>query len=319
VSPWRHLLLSSEGDKGNVTLKNDPMAQLFQHSPDVVIDKLIHWAKEQDSIRVMLMTSTRAVPNAPVDVFSDYDIVLVVENIRPFYEDRRWLEDFGEVLVVYWDPIYPDPDYGNEKFGNVTQYAAGLKIDFTLLPVEWLQKVVEAPALPTELDAGYRILLDKDYITVGMKPPTYSAYIPVPPTNEAYQKWIEDFFSDAPYVAKCLLRGELLPVKWCLDYDMKHIYLRQVLEWKIGLDHGWAVPVGALGKGLKKRLPPEIWSQLESTYAGVGIEENWEALFRTMALFREVAMEVGERLGYKYPLDLDQRVTAYVQKMQGMG
>jgi aminoglycoside 6-adenylyltransferase len=294
------------------------MDQLFNHQQDDVISKLIQWAEGRDSIRAMLMTSTRAVPNAPVDSFSDYDVVLVVEDVHPYYEDRSWLEDFGEVLVVYWDPIYPDPDYGHEKFGNVTQYADGLKIDFTLLPVEWLQKVVEVPILPAELDAGYRILLDKDHITMGMKPPTYSAYIPVPPTNEAYQKWIEDFFSDAPYVAKCLLRGELLPVKWCLDYDMKHVYLRQILEWKIGLDHGWSVPVGALGKGLKKRLPPEIWSQLENAYADAGVEENWDALFRTMALFRQVAMEVGDGLGYKYPLDLDQRVTAYVQKMQAM-
>jgi hypothetical protein len=29
-------------------------------------------------------------------------------------------------------------------------------------------------------------------------------------------------------------------------------------------------------------------------------------------------MEVGEGLGYEYPLELDQRVTAYVQKMRQM-
>ena len=213
----------------------------------------------------MLLTSTRAIPNAPVDIFSDYDVVLVVEDIHPFFEDRSWLEDFGEVLVVYWDPIYSDPDYGIEKIANVTQYADGLKIDFTLWPVELLRKIIQAPALTAELDAGYRILLDKDRLTEGMKPPTYSAYIPVPPTDEAYQKWIEDFFSDAPYVAKCLLRGELLPAKWCLDYDMKHVYLRPMLEWRVEFEHGWSIPVGSLGKGLKKRLPPEIWSQLEET------------------------------------------------------
>jgi aminoglycoside 6-adenylyltransferase len=281
-----------------------------------VINKLIQWAEQRESVRAMLMTSTRAIPNGPVDIFSDYDVVLIVEDIHPFHEARSWLEDFGEVLVAYWDPIYLDPDYGIEKFGNVTQYADGLKIDFTLLPVEWLQKVVEASVLPAELDAGYQVLLDKDRLMEGIKPPTYKGYIPTPPTNNLYQTTVNDFFSDPPYVAKCLLRGELLPVKWCLDYDMKHIYLRQMLEWKIGLDHNWSVPVGALGKGLKKRLPPEIWPQLENTYAGAGIEENWEALFRTMTFFRQVAMEVGEGLGYAYPLDLDQRVTAYLHKMR---
>src|SRR5215208_3190540 len=266
----------------------------------------------------MLLTSTRAapVPNAPVDDLSDYDVVLFVDDIHPFHEERNWLQDFGEVLVAYWDPIYLDPDFGIEKFGNVTQYANGLKIDFTLCPLEMLRKIVRAPSLPAELDAGYRILLDKDYLTDGMKAPSYKAYIPVPPTNEVYQTMINDFFSDAPYVAKCLLRGELLPAKWCLDYDMKHVYLRPMLEWLMGLNHNWSLPAGWLGKGLKKKLPPEIWSQLEASYAGAATPENWEALFHTLALFRQVAMEVGKGLGYEYPLELDKRVNAFVKAMQ---
>ena len=286
------------------------------HHPQDVIQRLIQWAEQRESIRAMLLTSTRAIPTASVDVFSDYDVVLVVKNIRPFFEDRSWLADFGEVLVVYCDPIYSDPDYGIEKFANVTQYADGLKIDFTLWPVELLQKILQAPALTAELDAGYRILIDKDHLTEGMQPPTHRAYIPTPPTEQVYQKTIEDFLSDPPYVAKCLLRDELLPAKWCLDYDMKHIFLRSMLEWRMELDHGWSMPTGALGKGLKKRLPPEIWSQLENTYAGADIAGNWEALFRTMALFRQVAIEVGEGLGYDYPHELDQRVTDYVKDMQ---
>jgi aminoglycoside 6-adenylyltransferase len=288
------------------------------HDPFQVIDHLIQWAEQRDLIRAMLLTSTRAVPNASVDRFSDYDVVLIVRDIHPFYEDRRWLEDFGEVLVAYWDPIYADPDNGTEKFGNVTQYADGLKIDFSLCPVKWLQQVARAPKLPAELDAGYRILLDKDHLAEGMKAPTYTGFIPTRPTEAAYQTVVNDFFTDPPYVAKCLLRGELLPAKWCLDYDMKHVYLRQMLEWKVGLDYNWSVPVGALGKGLKKQLPPEIWSQLEDSYVGADTAENWAALFRTIALFRQVAMEVGERLGYSYPLELDQRVIAYIQRMQQM-
>jgi aminoglycoside 6-adenylyltransferase len=286
------------------------------HKSENIINKLILWGEEQDSVRAMLMTSTRVVPNAPLDDLSDYDVVLVVKDIHPFYEERSWLNDFGEVLVAYSDPLYPDPDTGTEMFGNVTQYNDGLKIDFILHPLPWLQQIILSPTLPAELDAGYRILLDKDDLTRAMKAPTYSAYIPKKPTNEHYQKWIEDFFSDVPYVAKCIWRGELLPLKWCLDYDMKHIYLRQMLEWKIGLDTNWSIPVGALGKGLKKRLSADIWSQLEECYTGAGIAENWEALFRTVTLFGQVAMEVGNALGYTYPLELDQRVTAYVQKMR---
>ena len=288
----------------------------IKHHPDDIIKKLIHWAKQRDSIRAMLLTSTRAVPNAPVDLLSDYDVILIVDDIRPFVEDRSWLDDFGEVLVTYWDPIHLDPDQRIEKVANVIQYEDGLKIDFTLWPVDLLRNIIQAPALQAELDAGYRVLMDKDHLTDGLQPPAYKAYIPTPPTKDLYQKTIEDFFSDAPYVAKCLLRGELFPTKWALDYDMKHIFLRAMLEWRLELDHDWSVPTGALGKGLKKYLPPEIWSQLEDTYVGAGIAENWEALFKTITLFRQVATEVGEELGYAYPQDLDERVVAYVKDMQ---
>src|SRR5574339_994229 len=120
------------------------------HRPTEVIYSLIQWAEHKASIRAMLLTSTRALPNATVDELSDYDVVLFVVDIHPFHEDRSWLQDFGEVLVAYWDPIYLDTDFGIERFGNVTQYADGLKIDFMVCPVETLRKIVAAPSLPAE-------------------------------------------------------------------------------------------------------------------------------------------------------------------------
>lgn len=281
-----------------------------------ITSTLIAWATRRDSIRAMLLTSTRAVPNAPIDGLSDYDVILVVTDIQPFVTDRAWLGDFGEVLVVYWDPVYPDPEFGCERSGNVTQYASGLKIDFTLWPVTMLQQIIDRPGLPAELDAGYRILLDKDQLATQLRPPTGSAYIPQRPSLAVYQTLVNDFLSDAPYVAKCLWRDELLPAKWCLDYDMKHVYLRQLLEWRMAIDHNWAVPTGALGKGLKKRLPPAIWTQVEASFADGAIANNWQSLTRTMALFRQLAVEVGDQLGYAYPHDLHERVVAYVEQIK---
>lgn len=285
----------------------------FAHDPDQVIADLIAWGGRQETVRAMLLTSTRAIRHAQVDIYSDYDVVLVVTDIHPFHSERSWLDAFGEVLVAYWDPIFADPDFGIEQTGNVIQYADSLKIDFRVWPITLMEQIAQAPALPEGMDAGYRVLLDKDGLTEGLRPPSYSAYIPARPSEAMYHTVIEEFFSDAPYVAKYLRRDELLPVKWCLDNDMKHTYLRQMLEWRVECDNDWTQPVGALGKGLKKRLPPALWEQLKATYSGAGIEENWEALFRTMALYRQVAIEVGDDLGYRYPHELDRRVTEYVR------
>jgi len=282
------------------------------------IPQIIQWATVQLSMRVVLLTSNRAIQGSEIDALSDYDVILVLQDIHPFVADHTWLSDFGEVLITYWDPIHPDSQFGIEHCANVTQYASGFKIDFTLWPVSLLERIVAEPTLPAELDAGYTMLLDKDHLTDAMLSPTGKAYVPVQPTLATYQLLINDFLSDAPYVAKCLWRDELMPAKWCLDYDMKHVYLRQVLEWHVETDHNWSLPVKNLGKGLKKHLSKDIWSALEQTYAGGRISDNWQALERTMELFRQVSHEVGEHLGYSYPDELHMRVCEYIQHIRQM-
>src|SRR5512134_3160184 len=94
---------------------------------DAVVERLIRWAKKRADVRAMLLTSSRTSPTAPVDRFSDYDVSLAVTDIRPYFDDRAWLEDFGRVLVVYRDPLRLY--YGLEKSCYVTQYEDGTKID----------------------------------------------------------------------------------------------------------------------------------------------------------------------------------------------
>jgi aminoglycoside 6-adenylyltransferase len=60
-----------------------------------VLARLKEWGSGQDAVRAMLLTSTRAVPQAAVDRMSDYDVILVVRDIVPFHENRTWLQAFG--------------------------------------------------------------------------------------------------------------------------------------------------------------------------------------------------------------------------------
>ncbi len=289
---------------------------LNQLAADPIIRKLQSFASANANITAMLMTSTRAIPGGRVDELSDYDIILVVRDTTPFAEDRSWIGEFGDVLVSYWDPIEHDPDTGHRWTSNIVQYANGLKIDFTIWPVEQLTAIAEMDELPAELDAGYVVLADNHSLTAKLLPPSYRAYIPEKPDLATYLQNVNDFFIGVPYVAKCLLRDELLPAKWCLDYDMRDVYLRPMLEWRVEIDHDLSVSTGSLGKGLKKRLPPALWAELEATYAAAGIEENWESLFRLIAFYGRIAREVGASLGYAYPEEFHDRVTAFARTMR---
>ena len=243
-------------------------------------------------------------------------MILALTDIQPFFEDRAWLEAFGRVLVLYRDPLRLYR--GHLKSCLVTQYESGLKIDFSLWPLEILQQIAADPQLPAEFDAGYRVLLDKDHLTGGLKPPTYRAYIPAPPAEADYLTVVELFFHEATYVAKHLWRGDLMAAKYNLDHFMKMENLLPVLEWLVEIDHGWSVKPGPYGRRLRRWLRPDLWAELEDTYTGADLEANWEAMFRTIALFRKVAVEAGDRLGYAYPHDLDRRAVAYLQKVRSL-
>lgn len=56
----------------------------------------------------------------------------------------------------------------------------------------------------------------------------------------------------------------------------------------------------------------------ETTYVGPGLEDNWDALFRTIAFYRNVAGDVGDRLGYAYPYELDGRVVQYLEGIKAL-
>jgi aminoglycoside 6-adenylyltransferase len=175
---------------------------------------------------------------------------------------------------------------------------------------------VKEPQLPREFDAGYQVLLDKDHLTEGLQLPTYASYIPTPPTEAEYQDRIESFFLDTTYVAKFLWRDDVMAAKHILDYYIKQEHLLPVLQWRIEIDHKWSIKPGPYGRGLKRWLPTNLWADLENTYTGAELNSNWSALFQTIDLMRRVATEVGERLGYSYPDELERRVVSYLQKVR---
>jgi aminoglycoside 6-adenylyltransferase len=282
-------------------------------SEAAVLDRLTRWATQHALVRALLLESSRANEQATLDAFSDYDVLLVVSDVRLFVEDDAWLGDFGLPLVTFRDTKQV---WGFETYARLILYADYTKIDYLIWPVPLLQQMVERQALPDLLDWGYRALVDKDGLTAGLPAATRTAYIPPRPTEREYHALVEGFWWETIYVAKNLWRDELLHAKYNLDVVMRHELLLQMLEWRVEVEYDWAWKPGIVGRGLKAQLAPETWSALEATWVGANLDENWDALFTMAALFRRVALKVGSALGYAYPHQLDQRVSAYLQEVR---
>ncbi len=278
---------------------------------DETIRELIAWGRDQPDIRAMLLTSTRAT-GAPTDTWSDYDVILICTDVTVRYEDRTWLGAFGEVVIDWWDPLQPDADTGLPSTGNVVYYTGTRKIDFTLWPTG-VAPVLTA-GLTNELDAGYAVLLDKDDLTVGWSAPTGQAYVIALPDCKRYREAVNDFFIGVPYVATAMIRGEILPGKWVLDYDMRYEYLLPLLKWYAVVLHG-DVRIGETGKGLSALLPRAVWDRLEPTYAGMDVAANIAAMDAMIVLFRGIAQVVGLGIGCGYPHDLHDRVVGHTNTL----
>ena len=277
--------------------------------------QIVNWAASQRAIRAAMLTSTRAIPGGVYDIFSDYDLILVVPDVMPFHNERAWQEEaFGPILVQYHDPLGDQMGFPSTSY--VTQFESGLKIDFTIWQIELLQKLAKEGILTEEMDAGYLVILDKDHLTDQLKPPSYQAYIPKPPSEAQYHAAVEDFFLVATYTAKYLWRGDMIAVKYLMSTFLRHEDLLPMLEWHGEITRGWTFKPGLYGRRLHQWLRPDLYAALESTYTGAGAHETWDALHRAMDLMHAAGVEVGEQLSYPYPHEMEEKTRAYIQEIR---
>lgn len=278
----------------------------------VVLARVVAWGEGDPRVRALILTSSRARGDETVDALSDYDVIVALDDVAPFLADESWIGAYARPLVRWGDE--------SERLGLPTYfrgvvYEDGAKIDWSLWPAELLDLVRDP--LPDQLDVGYRVLLDKDGRTREWPAAAYRAHVPRPPTEAEFRALFEELFWSATYCAKALWRGELFFARFCLDYDMRQNPLRTFLEWRMELDHDWSLKPGAYGRGIERLLPQELAAELQATYAARDAAETWEALDRTLTLFRRVAREVAQALGFTYPQEVDDGVTAYVRTLGG--
>jgi aminoglycoside 6-adenylyltransferase len=266
---------------------------------DPVLARILAWADREDAVRVVVLTSTRARPEGPPDEFSDYDVIVALEDIDRF--DAA--EAYGTPAARWGDE---HDVYGTTTFFRGVVYDDGVKVDWTLWPAN-VPGLVAEHGLTDDLDVGYRVLLDKDGTTARWAQPTYRAHIPRRPTETEYVAAVEEFWWSATYSAKARARGEQFFLRFVLNVDIAHGVLRRMLEWLIETRRDWSWTPGAYGRGIERELPPDFADQLAAAESSVD---------QAIALFRRAAREVGEALGYSYPQYADDVVSAYIDKLR---
>ena len=160
-----------------------------------MLELILHTAQQDDRIRAVILNGSRTNPNAPRDVFQDFDVVYLVTEVEPFKQDPTWINRFGERMILQLPDtmLDPPPDDGL-SFAYLMQFADGNRIDLTLFPVTQLHDL--------EPDSLSRLLLDKDGRFEPFAPPSDRDYLPQPPTAKAFADCCNEFWWVCPYVAK---------------------------------------------------------------------------------------------------------------------
>jgi len=280
-----------------------------------ILDAVVNWASEEKDVRAVIITSSRANPNALRDIFTDYDIEFAVTDIGKYLSHDSWLYNFGEPIEI----IKEDEQAFNGEFAmRMVIYADYIKIDFRIHTVVKFHEQILKKQLPDDWDIGCKVLIDKDSMTADLKKPTFNAFTIAPPSEEEFSATVKNFWWDTTYVAKSLWRDELFYAKYIFENIIRFNYLKKIIEWRIGSRSNEKITTNKYGRLFKKYLTPDEWESIEATFAGSNISENWDALFAAMNVFRNFSKDIASKMNFNYPDKLDEEITFYIQKIRDL-
>lgn len=280
---------------------------------DKKLQEIIDWAKANNDVRVMMLTSSLANPMAPVDDFSDLDIELVFDDIDPYQNNSDWIGHFGKPLSM----VEEDETFFDHKHAmKMVLYDDYVKVDFKLYKKSEFIKDISEDTLPEDWDVGYKVLVDKDDLAKHLKEPTHQSVVIKKPTEKRFTQVLNDCWWDMTYVAKCLARDEIFYAKFMSENMMRTDYLVPMIEWYIASQHQWNITTNKHGRLFKKYLPGDLWKAIEATFSGSNIEENWKALFAYADLASRLGNQLSEILGYPYPVELERNIRQYLEDIR---
>lgn len=204
-----------------------------------MMDLILTTAQNDDRIRAVYMNGSRTNPNAPKDIFQDYDIVYVVDETESFIRDKAWINHFGDILFMQ----YPDesPYYPSDKANSYAWlmiFTDGNRLDLTVKTVEHAKKNVLEDGLCV-------ILLDKDGTLPALPKSSDTNYHVQRPTEEQFQSTCNEFRWCLGNVAKGLWREEVTYAQDVLNFVVRK-QLERMLSWKVGIITDYSVSVGSL-------------------------------------------------------------------------
>jgi aminoglycoside 6-adenylyltransferase len=262
---------------------------------DLVAARIAAWARDREDVRAVLVVGSYARREMPADRWSDLDVVLFVDEPRPFLDDADWVREFGDPVLTFLEPT----GIGGRVERRVL-YDGGEDVDFVPLETAFLDELLGVAGIPGVLGRGYLLLHDElglSDLLAAVEPPPPDGL----PDSAAFNALASDFWYHALWAARKLRRGEVFTALGCLDGYLKWL-LPTLLGW-----HARAVDPSVdtwhSGRFLERWADPGALAALERAYAHYDLRDVARALWETIDLWQGVEEETARRLGLETGID----------------
>lgn len=275
-------------------------------TPDGILSGIVAWCERQVDVRALILTGSRA--REEWDDLSDFDVEMYVRNSKPYIESDRWMSEIKPVWVYL--PLEDDMGYPT----RLVIFDGGVKVDFSIYPVSLLEQNIVDKRLGPPYSRGYRVLLDKDSMTDKLSATSQQPPHSEQPGQRDFDNLVGEFWFEAYHVAKYLRRQDLWTAKF-RDWGLKQLVLKTI-EWYEKTVRGWNYDTHHDGIRMKEWIEPTIWDRVNKTFARFDVTDSWRALDETTALFRDLAGSVANQLNYRYPQEIDENLSRYIQSLK---
>lgn len=279
-------------------------------SPEEIKKLILDFARDDERIRAVLLSGSRANPEVKPDQLQDFDIVFIVHELKSFIADHSWTDFLGDEIITQLPDemtFGKDLDKTTPEFHYLMLLKDGNRVDLTLFPLEKFKSAFKRDSLTI-------VWIDKDKIFSDIPSPQDSDYHIRKPSEKEFSDTCNEFWWVSTYVAKGLFREEISYSKAMNETVLRPMFMKAI-EWKIGAGHDFGVSFGKAGRFMKLYLPRDLYERILMTYSGSDIEENWKSLFIMTDIFSQFTAEIADKLNFPLNRNEVQNVIEYLKRI----
>ncbi|MEM7104913.1 MAG: aminoglycoside 6-adenylyltransferase [Bacteroidota bacterium] len=277
-------------------------------SAEAIKQLILGKANTDNRIRAVLLNGSRANDNIKPDRYQDFDLVFIVNELETFTADHSWTDCFGEIAL--WQlpgEMTLDDESHPDSFTYLMVFSDWHRIDLTLFPKN---KLAES----FEYDSLTKVWLDKDNLFNDIPRAGDSDYLIRKPSEKEFLDICNEFWWVSPYVAKAIMREEIIHAKEIMDIPVRKMFNR-LIEIYVGVETNFSVSAGKGLKFIQKYIQTSEYEKILQTYPNQKSGEIIRGQKMMMDLFSRFAKTIAHSLNYPYNLKEESNAINYFDAM----